>query len=346
MPVLRVGLPMKELLAETRRFSDARGIRQRKPGQFANPEFARRGLDWAGEELLRGDWKPDLHPRDRAGKFARVAGGSHVRPGGQRGIAGPGGLRLPPGNGMPGTFGVPDSQSLYTRPDGTLEPARRVLHDKIVGEALAGHHPRAAPVATFLGGGTAAGKSTLGGGKPGSIVIDADEVKGKLPEYQHLKGQGDPRAAAFAHEESSDIAHEIQAKSISHRFDFTLDGTGDSKYEKMLGKVQAAKSAGYKVSAKYVTCDTGEAVRRARARAAQTGRAVPKATIESIHSAVSDTLSKLIANDDFDSLELWDTNGPEPLLVGSKPDGGKWKVKDEQAWQRFLAKAQPQQTAA
>ncbi|HXJ27213.1 MAG TPA: zeta toxin family protein, partial [Streptosporangiaceae bacterium] len=135
------------------------------------------------------------------------------------------------------------------------------------------------------------------------------------------------------------IAKAIQAASIGRGLDFTLDGTGDNSYEKMKGKLDAARKAGYAVHAKYVTVDTDTAVERSRARAAKTGRMVPEATTRAIHAAVSGTFAKLIANDDFDAAELWDTNGPKPLLVGVKPQGGTWTVKDEGAWQRFLDKA-------
>src|SRR4029077_2518853 len=117
---------------------------------------------------------------------------------------------------------------------------------------------------------------------------------------------------------------------------FTLDGTGDNSYEKMKGKVDAARKAGYAVHAKYVTVDTDTAVQRSMDRAAKTGRMVPEATIRSIHAAVTGTFAKLIANDDFDAAELWSTSGAKPVLVGVKPQGGAWTVKDEGEWQRFL----------
>ncbi len=72
--------------------------------------------------------------------------------------------------------GVPgDSIAAHTR-DGKLTAPRRALHEKIVRGALAGHSKSAAPVARFMGGGPASGKSTVMKGDHG-VLIDADGIK-------------------------------------------------------------------------------------------------------------------------------------------------------------------------
>lgn len=317
------------------------------------------GLDWdAAEYELLQRWDPKLHPRITHGKgggeFASSAHGgptsghpSLVHAGAEPGSpeeAGASAAAAMMSAAMDGSlhqrFGAPDSLTAHTLPDGSLAPARAELHRQIIDDTLAGFSPTGGrPTATFLGGGPASGKSTLGGGPAGAVPIDPDEIKGRLPEYQAGVKSGDPGAAAFAHEESSKIAKGVQAAAIGHGLDFTLDGTGDNSYEKMRGKIAAAKQAGYSVSGKYVTVDTDEAVRRAMARAEKTGRMVPETTIREIHAAVSATFAKLMEAGDLDAAELWDTNGAKPVLVGHKPLGGTWTVKDEGAWQRFLDKA-------
>ncbi len=117
-----------------------------------------------------------------------------------------------------------------------------------------------------------------------------------------------------------------------------LDGTGDSDIGKLAGKVSDAKKAGYLTEGKYATVGTDEAVRRAQARAAKTGRHVPETTIRETHAAVSDTYSKAAKMGLFDKTELWDTTGKTPALVAHKEPGGKFEVKDTAAWQRFLDK--------
>jgi len=53
-------------------------------------------------------------------------------------------------------------------------------------------------------------------------------------------------------------------------------------------------------------------------------------------------LPALIANDEFDSLKLWDNNGSRLVLIGrgSRP-AGRGTVHDQKAWERFVAKGHP-----
>ena len=234
-----------------------------------------------------------------------------------------------------------DSLDLHTDKDSSaLTPKRAALHDKIVEGALAGHEPKSKPVATFLGGGPASGKSTVMSDTEGKLVVDADGMKAKLPEYQRMVKNKDKRAAAFAHEESSHLANRTMMEAAKRKLDFTLDGTGDSGIEKLTKKVQAARKGGHSVDAKYVTVDSDEAVRRAMKRAARTGRMVPESTIRATHAAVSRTFKAAIDNNLFDTAELWDNNGREPKLIGRKLADGPFQVHDRAAWEKFLAKGQ------
>jgi predicted ABC-type ATPase len=220
-------------------------------------------------------------------------------------------------------------------PKAAPTPAEPTLHEKLVQEALAGHTAQEHPIATFLGGGPASGKSTMMN-KPGedTVNVAADEIKPKLPGYKE-------HGAAAVHAESSAVASEIQHQAIEHRYNFTLDGTGNSTYAKMERRVQAAKQSGYTTEAKYITVDTDEAVHREALRRAETGRGVPETVVREKHAAVSDIFKQAIDNDLFDQAELWDNNGTEPTLIGRKELGGKWTVSDQAAWQRFLDKRAP-----
>lgn len=234
-----------------------------------------------------------------------------------------------------------DSLGLHTdKSTGKLTPKRAALHDKIVKDTLAGHEAKDKPVATFLGGGPASGKSTVMKDVGDQLVVDPDAIKGKLPEYQKMVKNGDKRAAAFAHEESSHLAKVVMTEAAKKKLDFTLDGTGDSGIEKLTKKVAEARKNGHKIDAKYVTVDTDEAVRRAQKRAERTGRMVPETTIRATHAAVSRTFKAAIDNKLFDTAELWDNNGREPKLIGRKLEGGPWQVHDNAAWQKFLDKGQ------
>jgi len=248
--------------------------------------------------------------------------------------------RFMPGGGTGAGAGAElggDSMSAH-QVNGEWTAERAALHDEIVANTLAGHSPSDNPTMTILGGGPASGKSTIM--EPGDdVIVDSDGIKAQLPEYKAMSDAGDPRAAAFTHEESSYVAGLVTKAALDGGYNVTLDGTGDSSVKKLTGKVDAARSAGHSVKGRYVTVDTDEALRRAELRGAETGRVVPPAVITNIHASVSNTFAQAVENDIFDSVELWDNNGSGPRLIGSKPAGGKWSVQDDDAWQSFLGKA-------
>lgn len=232
-----------------------------------------------------------------------------------------------------------DSLSANTGSDGRLIPERRALHDSIVAKVLSGHAESANPHALFLGGGTASGKSTVVK-RLGNIgaVIDGDALKAELPEYRAKIEAGESGAAAYVHEESSVLAKRITQEASRQHLDFALDGTGDSSIEKLRAKVVTARAAGHEVRALYVTTDTNTAMERAARRAERTGRLVPPRAIREIHASVSRTFPQAVAEDLFDTVELWDTTTDPPVLVGHKTKGSMWAVLDRGAWARFVSK--------
>jgi predicted ABC-type ATPase len=228
-----------------------------------------------------------------------------------------------------------DTFDQHTNGQGEFTPQRKQLHQKVIGGILAGHQPQEHPVATFFGGGSGSGKSSLTGA---GAKIDADAIKEHIPEYKQMTKAGDKRAAAHAHEESSYIAGSAVAEARKNRLHYTLDGTGDSEYAKMQAKVEAAKKAGYLAHGKYVTVDTNVAVERAAKRAERTGRMVPEPVIRDIHGSVSRVFEQAVKNNLFDYVELWDNNGAHPRLIGQTMPGGKFQVLDDAAYKAFLAK--------
>ena len=224
---------------------------------------------------------------------------------------------------------------------GVWDPDRAALHDDIVDRLLSGYQPQDDPAALFLGGGPASGKSSLatpGGGR--AALIDPDAIKAMLPEYQAMVAAGDSRAAAYVHEESSWIAGAARNAAADRNISFLVDGTGDSSYSKMAGKVAAARANGAAlVEADYVTVDTDEAIRRATARAAQTGRVVPTAVITSIHAEVTSVFVQAADSGLFDTLRLWDNNGAAPVLIATATKTGGLQILDQAAYDRFAAKA-------
>jgi predicted ABC-type ATPase len=231
------------------------------------------------------------------------------------------------------------SLAKHTDANGKLTPERNALHEKLISDEFAEHTPVTHPVATFLGGGPAAGKTTvMRTVEPNTVHSAADDLQEKFPDYQVKKAAGDTRAAVWAHDEASKLADKVMKRAINAKHNFVLDGTGNSTYEKLASKVKQARDAGYLTSAKYVTIPTDEAVRRSLSRAKESVRLVPETVLRAKHASVSDTFKKALDNELFDSAELWDNTETTPKLVGSKPIGGTWQVHDPDAWQRFLAK--------
>jgi predicted ABC-type ATPase len=230
-----------------------------------------------------------------------------------------------------------DTLEKYTRPDGTIDPDRAKLHRQIIDKILTGHASHPIPVATFLGGGPAAGKSTIATRGEDSAHIDPDEIKAQIPEYQQMVAAGDPRAAMYVHEESSQISKEAMEEARRQKMNYTLDGTGNSHIEKLAKKVNAAKAAGYQTVGKYVTVDTDTAVQRAMQRASETGRMVPEPVIRETHAAVSRVFPEAVNQGLFNNLELWDTNGNKPQRIATA-SGAFLNVENQEAYQKFLDK--------
>lgn len=239
-----------------------------------------------------------------------------------------------------------DSLARYTRADGSLTPERQALHDRVVARHLAGTRRATNPQADMMGGGPASGKSVLL--KKGKVnlpddlvVIDSDEIKKMLPDYSDLVTSGDPRAAAFAHEESSMLAKRIMAEAVRRGRNVMLDGTGDSSLASLHKKVSAFRAGGHRVVANYVTVDTEVAVARNIARAKKSGRMVPTDFVRGVHESISEILPEAIKRGYFDELVLWDTNTDGVVIKVLSHIDGKTVIHNEELWLRFLSKAKP-----
>jgi predicted ABC-type ATPase len=236
-----------------------------------------------------------------------------------------------------------NSAAQYLEPDGQggvrFTPERQQLHDAIVKEFTEGVPTSTDPTVFNLGGGPAAGKTTMlksgGVNVPSTIerravLVNPDEMKERLPEYVSMVRAKDPTAAMFTHEESSYLAKRVQAAAIENGQDLLIDGVG-TNYQKTL---DLAKPAGYKVKGFYAYIpDPEEAVRRATARAVKTGRQVPADYIRGKHIEVSQKFSDAAAK--MDEIELYDTSDGARLVA--RGIGGKLDVIDPAAYDNFLA---------
>lgn len=142
---------------------------------------------------------------------------------------------------------------------------RLKLHDEILQkifspEKIANATPDGdlSPVFIMLGGRGGSGKSWFKGkvyDESRAIVLDADEIKGQLGEYEGWN-------AAQVHEESSDILERALAEARKHGLNVVIDATMKTT-KSAIKKVNYFKERGYSVEAHYMYCPRHEAAKRA-----------------------------------------------------------------------------------
>lgn len=244
---------------------------------------------------------------------------------------------------------TPDVESLkggtaeaHLTSDGTFTDDRQQLHDSIVGYNVDGHaeQPSDDRHMVIMGGGTAAGKSTMVNSGAvdlpnDPVSVNADDIKEMLPETTAAKAAGDDGWAANAHEESSYLAARTTAAAQAQGQNILLDGTGNSNIDKLVGKIDAAHAAGYKADGVYATVPIETALARSQARGEATGRFVPTTAIKEIYNSVGKVVPS--AAEKFDTFKLYDTQTTTPKLIADAHGPGTLQVHDSDRWASFTA---------
>lgn len=238
-----------------------------------------------------------------------------------------------------------DTLQQYRKPDGSWTKERQALHDEIVADVLSRSTPVSNPRSFMMGGGPASGKSVaIRSGNvtipKNHVAIDSDELKNSIPEYKAMTKKKDPRAAAFAHEESSYLSKRIMKEASEKGYNILLDGTGDSSLESLSKKAATLKKNGKKLTANYVTVDTEVAVSRNKARAEKTGRLVPEAFVRNTHKNISKIVPEAVKRGLFDEFNLYDTNKSGDARLVASAKGTKLRIHDQELWDRFLRKGE------
>lgn len=220
---------------------------------------------------------------------------------------------------------------------GKYDEERDKLHFKIISSILSPERIKAAtpaegdaPTFTILGGRGGSGKSWFEGNvydPEKNIVLDADHIKGMLPEYEGWN-------AAQVHEESGDIFDEITSMCARLGLNVVHDKTMKTA-KSTLNDLNKFKELGYRVEAHYMHLPRQEAAKRAVARfLGKTQRYVPVEVVLSNTSneATFDEVRKLA-----DKWSFRDNNvpqGSDPILISeseSKDQGqGNNLTKSEQ----------------
>lgn len=231
----------------------------------------------------------------------------------------------------------------HTDEYGNWDEEREALHSRIIDETFEGiKKPTGRPVAMFMGGGPAAGKSTVVKklsneiGIPPSderVLIDPDFIKsGDKKRGLHGLPEYDAKKPSPVHEESSELATRMTEIALDNGYNVLVDGTGDGTVEKMLGKIRAAKKAGHEVKGVYTFVPTETALVRNRMRE----RSVPDHIVVDTHDRVARILPVIAS--EFDDVKLYSTSGEGlPKLVAHGGGGKGLKIDDEGLYKSFLA---------
>ena len=215
------------------------------------------------------------------------------------------------------------------------EISRRNLRETIIEYFMRGGNDRKAlsdvqepqsqdnPLVVFMGGGGAAGKTSLlnreiaKGNIPdeGRVLSNPDEIREFLPEYDLLNSLNDARSSVITHEEASIIADEIERRARQNSFPLVIDGTMKNS-EKALAKATMLKDEGYRSKMIAVTIDPYEALVRSFLRGKGSKRYVPSRVLLGAHKGFNAALPAYI---EFfgDDLVIYDNSPQNPILLSA-----------------------------
>lgn len=239
---------------------------------------------------------------------------------------------------IPKAKDLPESTAAEYSRGGVYKPERAALHTKILEARLNKVAPPPEgkrPVAVLLMGIPASGKSgirkSLIGDGEDFVVVDPDEIKEDLPEYQKAIDQRARNASSIVHEESSSIASRLKRETVKSGRSIVIDGTGRAveSYEESLRHL---KKNGYDVHLLMAHCDTETAVKRAEERGKATGRWLDPSFIRGLNPTVPRNFRRLARQ--VDNFALYDTNGFPPKALWTKSAGAE-TVHDESAVEAF-----------
>lgn len=229
---------------------------------------------------------------------------------------------------------------------GPFLPDRVRLHDTFIAAQLAQAKPPAVgttPTELMLFGLPGSGKTTLlkhlessGEVTPeftaGAVHVDPDLAKSAFPEYADLRRVGDPDAGSVVHRESAWLSDRLQQRAEAEGLNIVTQRTG--RHSTDLGELIDLSISGRHRTALYVTeVSPEEAIRRAAARAAATGRHIDPAYIESTAGGIArNTLSALRSAGGVDEVRVVDmASGGAPRTALRRIEGAALEVTDRSA---------------
>ena len=254
---------------------------------------------------------------------------------------------------------VTSTDKRYRTAEGHWTPERQALHERILDQMdneyraaddLAMRSVSGKPIAIFLGGGPAAGKSTALQGflaipKGAAVIINSDDIKDHIPEYRQVQADDVlwPAAATVVHNESNVLGKELFRRTVSKRASFLYDMTMANP-RRALTQMQEAKAAGYEVQVYFNDVPTDEGVRRMMERTEQGATNVSKRRYVPIN-LVRDTYQRAPKSFAAVAPQVADTwvlisndvpRGVPPIKVVERLKGGRPRIVNRHKYEDFL----------
>jgi predicted ABC-type ATPase len=170
------------------------------------------------------------------------------------------------------------------------------------------------PVAIFVMGPPASGKSSISNPlarKYNATIIDPDEAKKILPEYQGGVG------ANAVHKESQQISQMVQEVAVAEGDNLVIPTVGD-KADKVREKIQRLRDAGYEIQLVDVAVPAEDAAIRMFRRFGATGRIIPVEKLNQVGNKPSQTYDILKQEEVADGYTRIDNSvgqrDPKPVI--------------------------------
>lgn len=164
-------------------------------------------------------------------------------------------------------------------------------------------------------------------------VIDVDDMRDMIPDYERVKGIDPKKASSYVHEEVSHIGKDIDKEYIDKKSSFVKDAVfgNPAKLEKLVDEL---KNKGYDVHLVGVATDFDTALKRIDERFKRTQRYVPTEVARKGHKGASESFKKVISTplkDKFKSVKLYDGNSSDGVIYDNK-------VLNQKELDRFIRK--------
>ena len=201
-----------------------------------------------------------------------------------------------------------------------MERAHESAYQDVARDALARSSPSASPRAILLGGQPGSGKSVLAAqaaqelrAQGGVVVIDADRMRERHPDYKRLSIEDPANAADRTHKEAGQWAQRLTGEAISGKRNLLVDGTMRNP-DAVRDLSERLQASGYRIEARVMAVSPEVSLTRAQLRFEQQieargyGRNVNSAQHDAAFKGLSKTIVLLERDSLVDSVRVYASN--------------------------------------